>query len=103
MTWVARDALPLRLPLRPGWRRRAPSLRYCGNVAVIGATTTAEHPQRGQERTQRDVARGESGRVAFVELDHIVELGMAERRRVGAQPTDARGPRRFALRRRYSP
>ena len=51
-----------------------PSLRYRRDVAVVGATTTAEDPQGGQKRSQREVALGEVRWVAFVELDHLVEL-----------------------------
>ena len=47
-------------------------------MAVVGATTTAEDPQGGEKRTQRDLACGEIGWVAFVELDHLVELRKTE-------------------------
>ena len=59
------------------------------HVPEVGAAAAAQHGQVRQRFAQPDVPRAEVGRIAVIELLRLVQLGMAERRRVGPQPADA--------------
>ena len=81
--------------------RRQPGVGDARDVPDVGAAAAAEHDEVRQQLAQRDVARGEIGGIAVVELLGLVELGVAARRGVRAQAADPLAP--GAVRRRARP
>ena len=69
-------------------RRSAPGRRDRFDVPVVGPAASAEELHRRQHLPQRRVVPAEGDRIALVEVLGLVQLGVAERRRVDAQATD---------------
>src|SRR5689334_5423531 len=68
-------------------------------MAMIGAAAAAEHIHVPEARTQVAVMPPELAWIANVEIRRGIELGVAARRRIGANAAQARDPRLAAFQR----